>query len=196
MGCLRGFVWLFVIVLGLAFVGYLMRGNAPPPTRQAVADVATPSQRVILLPTWRQATDKSKIDDSKSVYLQLESNNSVSGRFGSAGPATLTLRCLENKTAVVFQFAGAFMADIQGYGDITYRIDDKKAQTRSFVESTNNESLGLWSGGSSIPFIKALFGAKTLYVRAVPYNENPVEAEFNVAGLDDHIGELRQACRW
>ena len=88
------------------------------------------------------------------------------------------------------------MADIQGYGTITYRIDDQPARKKEFGESTNNEVLGLWNGGTAIPFIKSLFGAETLRVRAMPFNESALETTFSVAGLTEEIGPLRKACGW
>lgn len=197
MGCLKGMVWLVLILIGLAVVGGIAGTQRPKAPEVAEIRPQLITERpVVLKNAWRMLTDVSKIDDSKSVYLTLPSENELPQRFGGTAPAVLTLRCLENKTAAIFQFAGNFMTSIQRYGEITYRVDDRPARTQEFVESTDNEALGLWSGGAAIPFIKSLTGATTLYVRAVPFNESPMEAEFNIAGLSDNIGELRAACGW
>jgi type VI secretion system protein VasI len=190
---------MFFIFIGLIALGAFAGGRTTNTPRTAIPAAVTAddvSRSVQLKPRWRVASQKSKVDDSTNVFLSIDSNQPIRGRFGDVGPAELTIRCMENTTAATFRFAGHFMADIQGYGDITYRIDDRKAKTKGFVESTSNEALGLWSGGSAIPFAKELFGGTSLYVRATPYNENPVEAEFNIAGLDEAIKPLREACRW
>ena len=88
------------------------------------------------------------------------------------------------------------MSDIQGYGDVTFRIDKEAAFERSLNASTNNHSLGLWSGGSAIPMIKRLIGKSTLAIRATPYNESPGLFEFPIAGLDEALKPLRKACGW
>jgi type VI secretion system protein VasI len=82
------------------------------------------------------------------------------------------------------------------YGDVTFRVDDQKARTVGFEESTNKRSLGLWRGGRSIPEIKRLFGGKKLIARMTPYSENPFTATFNITGLEEAIEPLRKACHW
>lgn len=145
---------------------------------------------------WKVRTSTSAIDDTKTVIVDLASDNMIHGRFKSPGPAALNLRCMENTTSASIKFNGLFMADIQGYGQVTYRVDSAKAVTKRFEESTNNEWLGLWNGGASIPFIKSLFGAEKLVVRATPFNENAVEVTFSIQGLEKTIEPLREACNW
>lgn len=201
-GCLRGFVGLVGVIFLIGVAATLFGGGSTSRTTAtssgATRSVAAtpPPAPVALKPEWQYATQKSKIDDSTNVWLTLESNDNLPGRFVSSAPAVLTIRCMENRTSVFFQFADHFLADIEGYGDITYRIDSKPARKRSFSESTDNEALGLWSGGAAIPFAKELFSGEAMFVRAVPFNESPVEAEFNIKGLADAIRPLRKACGW
>lgn len=226
-GCLGGFVWIIVILVGLGVVGTLLgRSNtgqytappvaalpassAPPddsPTPsftsitekgapKAAATPTAPSAKPAPRGPWAVQSEVSKVDDSTNVWLSVRSDNLVDKRFGGSDRATLSIRCMENTTSVFFQFADNFMADISGYGDITYRVDTKKAQKKGFRESTDNGALGLWNGGSSIPFAKSLFGGERLFVRAVPYNESPVEVEFQIRDLETAITPLRKACKW
>lgn len=88
------------------------------------------------------------------------------------------------------------MSDNRGGGRVDYRIDDNPADYRSMEESSDNKALGLWSGGRSIPFIKSLFGGETIFMRASPFNESPVEMTFNISGLEEAIEPLREACGW
>ncbi|MGH6824253.1 type VI secretion system-associated protein TagO [Methyloceanibacter sp.] len=145
---------------------------------------------------WKMTTDVSKIDDSTNVFLSLDSTEPIVGRFGEKGPMEFYIACRENKTDLFFRFAGEFMSSLEGGGKITYRIDKRQAQTKEFDESNNHEGLGLWGGGNAIPFLRSLVGGERLFIRATPYNESPVNGEFVIAGLENALKPLSQACGW
>ena len=147
---------------------------------------------------WRISTNVSEMDDSKAVYLRVDSRVEIPDTlgFGSTRPE-LWIRCLENQTSVFVNWAryistGGFDSD----QTIRYRIDDQEPQTMQWDISTNFEATGLWSGGRAIPFIRKLIPATRLLVEVTPYGENTVLAEFPLSGLSDHIGELQTACNW
>lgn len=144
---------------------------------------------------WSVSTQTSKIDDSKNVYVSLDAKETIRGRYGDKVRMSLTIACRENVTSRWFNFGGHHMSDYQ-HGTVTYRIDDKTAQRKRFRESTDNEALGLWNGGTSIPFLMSIMTGKNLLIRATPYGESPVESEFAIAGLDNALKSLREACRW
>ncbi|SMF05206.1 type VI secretion system protein VasI [Tistlia consotensis] len=145
---------------------------------------------------WRVTIERSKIDDTTNVFMFLDARGEIRRRFGGTGYPTLVIACRENKTGLWLTFAGHFMADNGSYGDVTFRIDSEKAFDRSLSESTDHEALGLWSGDRSIPFIKQLFGKKTLLVRATPFSESSLTMEFPITGVEDAIEPLRKACHW
>jgi len=146
---------------------------------------------------WVSRTEQSRLDDSTSVYLHVRSDREHMGRAGSREHLRLHVRCVENTTAVSIYFAGAFMASgASDYVPVTYRVDDNPPRTRNFTESNNNHFLGLWNGGASIPFIRELLEGENLYIRATPFSESTIEAEFNISGLDGAIEPLREACNW
>lgn len=158
--------------------------------------VSFPEEETLNQGEWEKVVEISKLTDEKSVFLSLKSENDLLGRFQGSGPATLHLRCLENTTSIFIVMNGHFLADIQGYGQVEYRIDNGTMRSRGFSESTDNEALGLWNGGQSIPFIKAFLGGRKLILRLTPYNQSPMTVEFNIAGIDDAIKELRETCSW
>lgn len=145
---------------------------------------------------WNVRRDVSKLDDTENVFLTLVSDNAQRGRFGGDENAVLVMACRENTTSLWVRFGGHFMADNAGGGRVTFRIDDQKASVKSFRESNNHEALGLWNGGTSIPFIKDLFKAKHLLLRATPLSESSLTYEFTIMGLDEAIKPLRAACHW
>lgn len=128
--------------------------------------------------------------------MNLSSNDTIKGRFGGEKKASLIVRCEENSTSVYFILGDQYLADIQGYGDITFRLDSEKAITKGFEASTDNKALGLWRDSDAIPFIKNMVGIDNMIVRVTPYNQSPITVDFPVKGLDGAIKPLREACRW
>lgn len=145
---------------------------------------------------WVVTEDKSAFDDSRTVVLSLESEEPIRGQFGAPGPAVLHLRCMENTTVAYLWLNDLFLSDLQGYGVVDYRIDQRKASTIRTEGSTDNKALGLWSGNKSIPFIKEMLDGKSIAFRATPFNESPVEFTFDLTGLDVAVKPLREACAW
>lgn len=158
--------------------------------RTPTADtVATESKWVVRL-------EKSDFKDTTDVYMTVQSDEPVSCGYSGRQEITLFVRCLENTTSVILATHCHVTSGHGGYGQVEYRIDDRKAESRGFNESTNNRSLGLWSGGRAIPFAKKMFDAKRMIVRFTPYGDNPVTASFDISGLKEAITPLREACSW
>ncbi|MDN3524335.1 type VI secretion system-associated protein TagO [Halomonas sabkhae] len=155
-----------------------------------------PSQSTSTESSWSVSKEKSPIDDSVSVYLRTYSKEPIRGRLGRERDALLLIRCVENTTSMILQFGGHHMASLQQYGRVTLRIDDQDARRVRMNESTDNQALGLWNGGSSIPVVKRMFGHDTLTVRATPYSESPITTQFPITGLEEAIKPLREACHW
>lgn len=145
---------------------------------------------------WKSSITTSPLDDTETVVLTLQSDDAIRGAYGNSGPADILIRCKENTTSVFLIFNDHFMSDIQGLGRVDYRIDQQKPSSKRMNVSTDNKALGLWSGGTSIPWIKDLMSGSKLYVRATPFSESPVEANFTILGLDESIEPLRKACNW
>ena len=149
----------------------------------------------ILKGKWHVREERSKLDDSKSVFLSLAADEFKSCPFKQANHR-ITIRCLENTTSVIIGFGGCFMSDLQGRGRVTFRADKEKSFTRNLLESTSHETLGLWSGSKAIPFIKSILDNEKLYLRATPFKQSPVDATYHIAGLAEAIKPLRKACGW
>lgn len=145
---------------------------------------------------WQIRSSTSPFDDSKTVTMELYSLDEIPDRIGRSGKPKLYLRCKENTTNAFITFAGNFMADIQGYGRVRYRLDSDAAVTKRMQVSTDNEALGLWSGGTAIPFIKDMFGHETMILSATPYNQSAYTMSFDVKKLEEAIKPLREACHW
>ena len=110
--------------------------------------------------------------------------------------ATLLLRCLENTTAIYITTNCYLSSGYGGYGRVDVRLDDTPAFHSDMDASTDNKALGLWRGNRSIPFIKRMLGKDRMIVRFTPFNESPVTAKFDIAGLEEAIKPLRESCGW
>ncbi|QKV20190.1 type VI secretion system-associated protein TagO [Oricola thermophila] len=146
---------------------------------------------------WDVTKETSKLTDHVNVFLSVKSQGVVNCGWNNGDHIRLLVRCVENTTALIFH-TGCHMtsSDYNDYGNITYRLDSDKAQTVRGYESTNNRSLGLWTGSRSIPVIKQMFGKSVMVVRMTPFGENPFTATFNITGLEEAIAPLREACHW
>lgn len=147
---------------------------------------------------WSERIDRNRITDTEDVYLGLDSEPYF--RKYDRGSARLTIRCRENTTALTMNF-GEYVGDDSSspyadYKNVTLRIDDQEPIVRRMDTATNNEAVGFWNGGQSIPFIKQMLGADELVVRITPYGENTREVVFPIAGLEFFIDPVRENCGW
>jgi len=143
---------------------------------------------------WNIELDKNALTDRTDVFIGINANETIQCGYESTRP-TLYLRCTDNTTAALL-VTSCFMADIQGYGKVRYRVDDGPMHSRNFIERTDNMALGLWSFGRSTPFIKQLMGGQKLIMEYTPFNDIPKQSTFDIRGVDDALIPLREACGW
>lgn len=143
--------------------------------------------------TWEMSESKSRMDNSPSVFLKLESDDEIQSGGGRMRPV-LWLRCRENSTNVLI-VSEWFIGTSRGV-PVIWKAGDDKPVAQTWEPADNNRAAGLWSGDRAIPFIKALLGKNTLIMRVTPYDEGPKEMSFTVEGLDAVVGPLRAACKW
>jgi type VI secretion system protein VasI len=144
---------------------------------------------------WTVTSETSKMDDSTNVFLSLTSDEQTNCPYKS-GPHSLHMACRENQTNLWIYFGDCFMSSIQGRGKVTYRLDSDSATSKNFRESNDNMALGLWSGGRAIPFIKQMLGHEKMIVRATPFSDRTVTADYTIDGLEEAVKPLREACNW
>ena len=147
---------------------------------------------------WYVSIRESEFRDTTDVFLSIVSDEPVQcGSLRDAVPAHLTIRCMENTTAMLIKADCHLVSSrYNDYGDVDIRLDDLPTTTVSMEESTDHKSLGLWSGGRSIPFVKTMIGKDTMLTRFTPYSHSPVTARFHISGLDEAITPLRESCGW
>ncbi|MDF2234845.1 type VI secretion system-associated protein TagO [Albimonas sp. CAU 1670] len=156
----------------------------------------TPTPSTAMAGAWRVDTSVSKFDDRTDVFLTVASEEIPHCSWNREGePVFLTIRCLENTTALVVD-TPCHVTDNRNYGEVDMRADDEPTSTVRMRASTNNQALGLWTGGRAIPVVKRLIGKSTLLVRFTPYSHSAETLTFNISGLDTAIPRLRESCGW
>ena len=176
-------------------VSQLVTATTTSPAQKIETEIRNPTTATPPATGWVVTQERSKIDDLSNEYLHLSSKEPIENQFHELTPLELWITCREGKTDLYLVFGGHFMASIESYGTVTYRIDKSPAEKRQFTEFTDHKALGLWRG-QGIPLIKEMFDASNLFVRATPYNESPVTGEFNISALKEAIKPLRAACGW
>lgn len=162
-------------------------GHTPSPKAKDV-------DKVELRESWIRKPENATSGGTKNEVLQSRSLWKYETPFKREF-ISLTISCREGTTRLWFDFGGLFMSDLDN-GTIDYRIDKQRPASLHFRESSDNEALGLWADRRSIPFIKSMFGAEKLLMRATPYRENVVTGQFDIAGLKETIKPVREACNW
>lgn len=146
---------------------------------------------------WRTREESSPIDDSKNTYLSIEADKPVSGWLDKHVRPVLMIRCKE-KTIDVLIILG--MRPKTEYG--TYGSEHTRLTLRFDKEDAFQERLGVSTDGEAVFFpdhasyVKRMLAHKCLLVEFTPSNASPQITTFNLEGLSEKIGPLREACDW
>jgi len=148
-------------------------------------------------PEWRTNTEISPIDESKNVYLWIEAEKPVSGWLENDVRPVLTIRCKENTTNAYINLKMSPKTEYGSYGSeyvyLTLRFDKEDAFQEKFGISTGGEAVFF---PDHISYVKRMLRHKRLLIKFTPFNASPQITTFNLEGLSEKIGPLREACHW
>lgn len=135
---------------------------------------------------WNVNVEINPIDDSTTVTLILiaESGQSTFGR-----PIGLIARCRSNETDVYINWNDYLGSEAR----VLTRVGSRTAQTSRWSISTDNEAT---FHPRPIVFLRELLEVDRLVAQVTPYNDSPVTAIFNLAGIANAIQPLRETCEW
>lgn len=136
------------------------------------------------------------VGTQNSLLMSTESFQPVSGIFGRAENARVTLSCVDNVTRFEVRFGENFMSDIGEFATMVLKLDDEAPTAITAQASEDNTALGLYSGTQAIPFITGLFGAERLFVSADSFTGSTLSASFSIDGLESAVEPLRELCHW
>ncbi len=146
---------------------------------------------------WRQRTAASSDPGQAGPTVFVDSAERVSCRLTRPRPVRLIIACLGNVTSVAFE-TGCFMTSsrYRNYGDVTYRIDGGSPKVAAMAAGNDDRSLGFWSGDVAIPFVRDLLAKSRLTAKMTPFSEDPLQASFDIRGLEKAIAPVRKTCGW
>lgn len=140
--------------------------------------------------SWQITEQKSAIDGSTEIIAALLARIMT---FSGKGPqeAALGIRCSEGETST-YVVTSLTMENREP--EVTYRFDDDAPAKRTWITSTDFQSVGMWTAAEAIPFLKKLTRASKLTVRIE--DEDRWEAIFHLRGVSEAVEKVRKACNW
>lgn len=136
---------------------------------------------------WQVSVNTNPVDDSKTVVLALRAD---SGKSKWGKPVTLIARCKSNTTELYISWNDYLGRN----GKVLTRVGSQSAVTKDWGLSTDSQAT--FHPRGTINFIKKMMEADKLVAQITPYNESPVTAVFDTAGLENAIKPLRETCNW
>lgn len=215
------FLAMLTFVIGLVVGGYALDWNADPtpePVQNVVVITATPLPATnTSIPTatpfptetprstpppiatetplpkigkWELGSDVSALDDTTSHFIFLEAETSVNAWLDNPIPA-LVIRC-ENRQYDVYIFADSQLESTLDDEVFTrVRYGDNSPVNLTMSESTTGEAMFFPDGETAV---RNLLPVNRLVVGYTPFNANPVEAVFDLTGIEEAIQPLFDAC--
>lgn len=133
-------------------------------------------------PRWQLHTSVDRFDGAKTVM--------VSASADSGQDAALWVRCRNNKTDLVVTWPRSLGGSSQV---IQWRIDDRPAQSETWQLSQDGRTL---FAPQAIPLARQMLKAQEFAIRTNPAGAQQQSLFFRIAGLEDAIAPVRQACGW
>lgn len=135
---------------------------------------------------WQVEKKINPIDDSVTVVLALPAE---SGRSKWGNKVVMVLRCQSNTTEAYVNWNDYLGSSTR----VTSRVGNQPASTTSWGLSTDSQAS---FHPQAISFIRNMLGESKLVLQTTPYNESPVTAIFDIAGIDNAVVPLRETCGW
>lgn len=136
---------------------------------------------------WIVKDETNPIDDSRKVTLGLKAS---SGQSGYGKPIGLIAQCVSGKTNLYINWN-----DYLGGDEVPtlIRVDKSTAKNEVWAISTDNQAA---FSPTPLALLKQLAESETFLAQVTPYNESPVTAIFDLAGIKNAIKPLRETCKW
>ncbi|EGR3971354.1 type VI secretion system-associated protein TagO [Vibrio cholerae] len=135
---------------------------------------------------WVVSEDINPVDDSKTITLVLEA---TSGKSKWNEKVFFVARCKSNQTDVYISWNDYLGRE----ASVLTRVGSDEAVTTRWSLSTDSKAT---FHRKPIAFLKTMEKADKLVAQITPYNENPLTAIFDTAGLSNALLPLRKTCNW
>jgi type VI secretion system protein VasI len=191
-----GFIGLIcVLVIGILLNNPLPGASLPP--QPTLTPTLVPTKINTPLPfkgNWQVSTSKSEFDNSTTVLLSLDAENTVEGWLTITLP-TLVLMCRETELDVYVDVETQSNVEYGLYEKATVRVrfDNNQAFETIASESTDGEALFFQD---PYQMIISMLRSNEMVFGFTPFNANPAVTTFDLRGLENVIEPLKQSCNW
>lgn len=141
---------------------------------------------------WFAEEEPSELDGHLDVRLSVFADDAVYGDRGQRGHPVLFAACTSDVTSLEVDWGIEMGPDA---ADATLRLDDGDAVPQPFAAGADGRTQILAPGSAAIPVLRQMLGHDRLALSA-DGESGPVEASFDITGLDQAIAPLRRACGW
>jgi type VI secretion system protein VasI len=140
---------------------------------------------------WKVDIEVNPVDDSKKVTLILKSESGV-GAYGD--PVWMAIRCLSGETDIYIGW-NSYLG--MGSPTVLTRIGTKKATKRTWNRSGDSQATFHSRPRRFLKeILKEIGGSTSFLAQVTPYEENPITAIWDIAGLENAIKPVRETCSW
>lgn len=132
-------------------------------------------------------TDPMSDMPTTSTFIYSESGTNSSGEG-----IVFAIRCRDAETSAIAVWGDYMGSD--DYVSVDTRIDDGPVESDLWgMSDTNNAA---FYQGDAIALVRQLIDGDRLVIRAIPFGESAITAVFDLAGLDNALVNVREACGW
>ena len=151
-----------------------------------LAEAATTSLATSDTGNWQVSEKINPIDDSKTVVLRLTAST---GHNNFGRKVSFIARCTSGETEAYINWQDY----LGSKADVLTRIGSAKATRKRWSLSTDSKAT---FSPTPRELLSSMSETTKFIAQVTPYNENPVTAIFNTAGLEAALKPLRETCAW
>lgn len=146
----------------------------------------TAPQKVGGIGKWIVSSENNPIDDSTTVTLFVRAD---SGNTKFDNSTSMAVRCKTGEIEVYISW-GHYLGSDNSH-NVLVRVGKSKAEKSKWGLSTDRK--GTFHPNPKA-FLKSMLAETSLVAQTIPYNESPVIAVFNIEGINNAVGKLKEAC--
>lgn len=144
---------------------------------------------------WTSGVEISQIEDTERAYAALQSEQLIPALPSGRGPVRMTIVCEAGEIVVQFSFAGQLMGTpTSNSGLLTIQFDRQPPRSQSLALTPDLKALRFFTSEQANAFIDTLQVTERLFIRAQPQAQRSVTVSFLVAGVEEALAPVREAC--
>lgn len=139
---------------------------------------------------WTISEARSLVTDDPAVTVSTHSQL-LGGVYGYQR-AQVFVRCHERKLDVVVAWPRTL--DGNRWANATLRMDNGDPFDVEIAIAGSRDAFGWWGEIEARSVLAQMVPARRMIVRAIAYDNAPMDAEFNIGGLSEHMPAIDAAC--